>query len=140
MHPFEEPPGHAVLHRDDGGLGSEQRRKARRQIDQAVSFDSEKDHVGWADRSQDPRHRRARLEIALGCAHLNAALLHGAQVWAASEQSDIEAGARHPCAHVSPDGAGAGDDELHPRGPANVAATTRRCILPVAVRGISVTM
>src|SRR5580704_7402528 len=65
MHLFEEPPGDAVLHADDGGLRSEQRLQTRRKIDQAVGLDSEKDDVGRADLFQIPAHRWARFEIAL---------------------------------------------------------------------------
>ena len=79
-------------------------------------------------------------EIAFGAEHANAALLHGAQVRAAREERDVLAGSRHARADVGADRAGAGNQEFHFFAPASVAATTPRWILPVAVRGIAVTM
>ena len=63
-----------------------------------------------------------------------------AQMRSAREQDDVGAGAREPRADVAADRAGAGDDDSHDVFGVNASATTRRWILPVAVRGMASVM
>ena len=98
---LEIPPRDAVLRADDDGVGTEQRRKLRRERRQAVRLDAEDDDVRVADRAQIAGDRRAHLEIAVGADDPQAALLHRAQVRAAREQHDVGAGAGEPRADVA---------------------------------------
>jgi hypothetical protein len=137
---LEIPPGHAVLRADDCGIGRNQRRDSRRELRQAMRFHAEEDDVhgpGFGEVADDSGPLD---KIAFGANYADAALLHGTQVRAAGEERNLFAGPRHAGTNVGAYRTSAGNQELQPFAPTTVAATTPRWILPVAVRGIAVTM
>ena len=105
-----------------------------------MGFHAEEHDVGGPDRVEAVGHRGLRLEVALRAGNTHATLSHGAQVRAAGEERDVLAGARHAGPQVGPDRARAGDHRPHPVALASDAATARRWIFPVAVRGSEGTM
>ena len=116
-----------------------------------MGFDTKKHDIARANRREIAsdggpasawlRRGKLDLEIAFfGADDAKAALLHGFEVRTAREEDDVGAGLREPRADVAADRAGAGDDNPHEAFGANACATTRRWILPVAVRGIASVM
>ena len=82
-----------------------------------------------------------RLQLILGFHDAHSAFQHGAQMRAAREQRDVFAGSRHFAAHIGADGSRPRHHESHHCAlDSSVAATFSRWILPVAVRGMAVTM
>src|SRR5258708_6201134 len=135
----EIPPWNAVLHGDDDGRFVEQRHQMRGESGQAVRFHAEKYGIHGTGGIERVDNTRPDPEIAFRALDADAVLLQGAAMRAARKKRAVHSGARHLGPDVGPDGARAGDGELHPRSPASVAATLRRCTLPVAVRGIEST-
>src|ERR1051326_546622 len=105
-----------------------------------MSFHAEKYHVHGPGIFQLSHQPRMRDEIIIGTDYADAFFLHGAQVRPTSMQGHVIARARHHCANVRSHGPGPDDQKFHFSPPANAAATARRCIFPVAVRGICSTM
>ena len=103
-----------------------------------MRLDAEEDDVGRADRGEVAGRLRSDLEVAVWTDDAQAAGLHRLQVRAAREQHDVGARAGEPRADVAADRPGAGDDDPHTW--ENAWATTRRWILPVAVRGMASVM
>src|SRR6185503_13982701 len=132
---LEVPPRNAVLRAHDRRVWSEERRDLRRKAGESVRLDAEKDDVRGADCLEVAGHLRPDLEVTLGARHPQAALLHRAQVRTAREEHDVGPCVRQSGADVAANGAGSRDDDLHDFC-AKASATTRRWILPVAVRGI----
>ena len=62
---------------------------------------------------RSPAAWRCHFEVAIGADDSQAALLHRAQMRAASEQHDVRAGLREPGADVAADGPRANDDDFH---------------------------
>ena len=133
---LEVPPGDPVLRADDDRVRPEERGERGRNRREAVRLHAEKDDVGVTDGRDVRRQLRPHLEVAVGAAHLQAAVLHRAQVRSARDQHDVGADTRQLRADVPADRAGSDDDDLHEALGAKACATIRRWILPVAVRGI----
>src|SRR6478672_6506782 len=81
-----------------------------------------------------------RNEIIVGADYANAFFLHGAKVRPTGMQRHVIALPRHHGADVRAYSPGPNNQEFHFSPPANAAATARRCIFPVAVRGICSTI
>src|ERR1700731_1847650 len=105
-----------------------------------MRFNAEKYHVHWTGIFQVSHQARVSDEIIVGADHAHAFFLHGAQMRPTGMQSYIVSLARHHCANVRTYGPGPHNQIFHFSPPENAAATTRRCILPVAVRGICSTI
>ncbi len=111
-----------------------------------MRLDAEEDDVGGADRRQVAGDLRPDFEVALGARHPQPARLHRLQVRTACEQHDISAGSCELGADVAAYRARPGNDNPHAVCGTHVVcgakacATTRRWILPVAVRGMAVVM
>ena len=133
---LEEPPRHAVLHAHHDGVGAEQGGQARGELGQAVGLDAEEDDVGRPEPLEAVGHGRPDLEVPVRRADANPPLRERTQLGAAGEERHVLAGARQPGAHVGADRARAHDQRSHRPGSASAAATARRWIFPVAVRGI----
>ena len=107
-----------------------------------MPFDQSEDDIGGADRSEVAGDVRADFKVAISARHAQSARLHGLQMRTACEQHDIGARLGEFRADIATDRPGPCDNNPHASyaGGANAAATTRRWILPVAVRGIAVVM
>ena len=135
---LEEPPRHAVLRRQDRGVGIEQRRDARRELGQAVGLDAEHDEVGPAHGVELVGGLQALVQVAARRAHPQAVAADGLEVGAAGDQDDVRAARREGRAQVAADGAGADDRDAHQASP-KCWAMRGRCTLPVGVRGMAST-
>jgi hypothetical protein len=96
--------------------------------------------VGRADLGERAGQLRPDLELAVFVDHPQSATLHRVQVGAAREEHHVGILTREPRADVSADRSRPGDDDSHEGCDAKTCATTRRWILPVAVRGMASTM
>src|SRR5205807_1005415 len=88
----------------------------------------------------DDFHRGTSVEIVVLADHAHSVLLHGAKMRTAGVQRYVITGTGHLAAHIGPHGSRANDQEPHCLASEKAAATARRWILPVAVRGMVSTM
>ncbi len=133
---FEVPPRDAVLRADDHGVWSEEGTKRRRQSREGMRLDAQEHDVRRANRGEVSGDLRPHLPVPVRFTdHAQAVGLHGGQVRASCEEHDLGPGPGQLRPEVATDRPGAGDDDLHAGG-VNASATTRRWILPVAVRGM----
>src|SRR5262245_21802487 len=136
---LEVPPRDPVLRRYDRRPRPERAVQLCRDRRDAVGLEPQEDHVGAGDRGDVIGDARVRVEVAVRAQHADPARAHGRQVRAAGDEGDVEPGPGEARTHVAPDGARAEDGEPHRWRPFSREAIRLRCILPVGVRGISLT-
>ena len=78
-----------------------------------MRFYPKKDNVHWSHICERTRDCGPRHEISIDTLYLHTVFLHGAKVWAAGEESDIESGLGHAGADIGSDCPGSRDQEFH---------------------------
>src|SRR5712691_1569967 len=85
----------------------------RRELRQAMRFHAQKNYVNRTHFFEGGGDVGPRDEISVAALHLHAILPHGAKMWPAREQRDVEAGLRHARADVASDGPRSRNQEFH---------------------------
>jgi hypothetical protein len=106
---LEVPPWNSILSAEDRSLRPQDWFQLRRKFWQTVRFYAEEDDVDGPNFFEGTDDCRARHKISVSALYLHAAILHGAKVWTASEQGDVEPGLRHSRPDVGPDCPGSRD-------------------------------
>src|SRR5581483_9283294 len=137
----KEPPGNAILSEDECALLPGCRRKGRSYAGKAVRLERHEDHIGGGDGVQPVSAGwMGREGGVVRLQDLQAPLSHSSQMRPSGNQGDLKAGSGKASAQIATGGAGAHDGEFHcSTSFTKAAATCRRWILPVLVRGMSST-
>ena len=110
---LEVPPRNSILRADNGSVWPEYWSQLRRKLGQAVRLYAKKDNICRPHFFKGIGDCRPRHEISLTTSHLHPALLHGAKVWPARKEGDIESRPRHARADVCTDCSRPRDQESH---------------------------